>query len=131
MKFTKEYINECIVPCDDYCNSNLEPHNGVLRVQIDPTKELDMIMDEVRKDGGYIPFFDDSGDYDSEGWYDFDAYCTKDELLEFVGTVGNSTEEDDFAEYTFDFDDETKRLFIKRLKEYFGEEWDEAFERRD
>lgn len=32
---------------------------------------LDALADELRKKEGELPFFDDSGDYDYDGWYDF------------------------------------------------------------
>ena len=32
---------------------------------------LDALADKMRKADGEFPFFDDSGDYDDDGWYDF------------------------------------------------------------
>lgn len=42
-----------------------------VRLQLASTKGLDAIADELRKAEGDLPFFDDTGDYDDIGWYDF------------------------------------------------------------
>lgn len=80
------------------------------------TLELCRAADTVRKAEGKLPMFDTSGEYDTEGWYDFNV-CLNTFMKYHVDTcitftVCNGQDDDDEQTYTIDMsEDEQKALW--------------------
>lgn len=113
MKF---YINET-------AGDGYSPYN----ILLDDTKELNSIADEQQKAKGKLPLFDDSGEYDDTGWYDFFLECNINGVKrlyyeyglngEFLGEI-NLTEQDKMEAFKAVLD-----FFggIEEYKEYINE----------
>ena len=91
------------------------------------TEPLNRIADEIRVENGHLPCFDDSGEYDDDGWYRF-----------FVTLYGvwpgcencivfryeNGEEESD--EYEIPLTDHQRELLFASLNAYCEDEFDET-----
>lgn len=129
MNLTEEYINTNIEFADCYSNEYPEAYNGVLELRIEPTGMLEKEMDKVRKAKGLVPFFDCSGEYDADRWYNFDVFCEKDNFVSLTCTIGDCEEDDDGTQgYYLALSEETGDLIYKRVRSLIGEEkWNEIF----
>lgn len=58
-----------------YINETASDGYNPYRVLLDDTHELNMIADKNQKADGKLPCFDNSGEYDDVGWYDFFLEC--------------------------------------------------------
>lgn len=129
MKLSKEYINTNIELTDCYSNEYPEAYKGVLMLQIEPTGTLEKEMDRIRKAKGLIPFFDYSGEYDADRWYNFDVFCKKDKFVSLTCTIGDCGEDDDGTQsYDLDLDKQTEMLLYNRIRSLMGEaQWNKIF----
>lgn len=90
------------------------------------THELNMIADAIRKEAGELPMFDDSGEYDDQGWYNFsvgiNTYTNShaDNRIEFVvcNGIGNDNEQSYYIDLT---DNEQMRLYAVLDEQCRGE----------
>lgn len=88
---------------------------------LEDTHELNMMADVIRKSEGYLPMFDDSGEYDDDGWYNFSVGIntfTKyhvDTAIEFV--VCNGSQADDEQTYLIELDETEQETLWKVLDE--------------
>ena len=121
------------------CASNDDPYadEGILSVRIADTPYLNHVLDDMRKANGYKPFYDHSGEYDENGWYDFYAVLNHDELLEIEGCVSEDCDADADAGSAYSIDDfgsYEKEMLFKRIKSLVAdndEQWDKLFKEDD
>ena len=81
MKITKENVGEIvsinfneeiIYGEDEACiNTDVPMKFATVNFQLWSTGELVRLADKMRKEKGFLPMFDASGEYDCDGWYDF------------------------------------------------------------
>lgn len=83
---------------------------------------LNSLADKMRKEDGELPFFDESGEYDDDGWYDFFI-----DLNGYTGThVANCiyARAYDQEEYCIDLSEEEQEYVYQVLeKDAHIEEW--------
>ena len=104
------------------------------------THPLNVIADAMRKELGYLPMFDDSGEHDEDGWYNFRIgingctdtrhYNHTDNYIEF--SVESPNAADDYKTYTIDLTEDEQIEMYKVLNEQciekFGQSCDELLE---
>ena len=122
---TKEFINDAIFVTYFDRHEEDEAH-----VWIEDTKDLDYMMDEIRKAKRLPTFFIENDEMDLNGWYDFKLYFTQEEVTSFCAIVCNGSScysEDD--EYEIPLTAEEKVWMFERIKSEIGErEWNYLWE---
>ena len=132
--FRKEDIEELAL---HDCESNDNPEtneDGTLTVWIDPGTKLENVLDEVRKNRGYRPFFMDDEECEFGGWYEFYANVSRDGSTRIAGEVSIEcdTLDDDSNMYEIILTGEQSRWLHDRIRNLFGEEkWNEIFEEKE
>ncbi len=129
-ELTEKFFTKCIRLADSVINDELEVDDGMLTVKIEPTGELDAIMDVMREDDGYNPFFHSQyGDeLDEDGTYDFFAYLTRHSVDALHGVPVGSDSEDDGYTYDIPLNVFQKGWLHDRIKALIGyDEWERLF----
>lgn len=96
------------------------------------TVELSNIADAMRKKLGYLPMHDDSGEYDEDGWYNFNiginGYTDSmvDNCIEF--SVDSPNADDDWQTYTIPLTEEEQVEVFKVLNEQCIREYGQSCE---
>lgn len=97
------------------------------------THKLNKIADDMRKEKGYLPFFDMSGEYDWDGWYSFDIeiYCNDDKpkLSSKIDFTPYNTSGDDYEKlYAIELTEEEQKEIFEVIMEKAGELLRESIE---
>lgn len=123
MRLTDEQIaNITTTDYYDFCEGVEPDSKGEDLIHIEPEVFFDEFLDKKRKENGYLPLFDDSGDYDSEGWYEqrIRVNVNTKKAESFVAWTENTNDDDEII-YEEPFDEEIQEKIYNRIVEYLGE----------
>lgn len=92
-----------------------------VRVFLESREGLCKLADDMRKADGYLPFFDYSGDYDDNGWYDFsidlNGYNKHHVDTVIFATAINGFGDTEQTEYMIELSDEEQEYIYEQLNE--------------
>ena len=89
---------------------------------LENTQELDEQADSLRRAKGFIPMYDDSGEYDEDGWYDFYLEVLADEEVKFhlFFIVDSETAEDAHEDYDLPCPEDIERQLNRELGQIYN-----------
>lgn len=127
MNFTKEFtknaiwvdFGEEIMYGEDQAYINYPVSFPTVNFYLHDTNELITIADNMRKEKGFLPFFDDSGEYDWDGWYNFyigiNGFSKTKLDTSIMFTVASETQSDDNETYYIDLSEEEQLIIYAEL----------------
>lgn len=133
-ELNEAYFNKAIHVLDfeDGQIEDAEAICGEISVTVDPTVTFDQMIDSIRKEDGWLPLFDCDGDYDEDGWYDYNVVITRNEATGIEATLGFSKERDTNV-YEIPLTDDQRRWLFSAVKKQYccGNEleWNKLWDR--
>ncbi len=129
MRLDKTEVEDNIFIAGWYDMDDAVARDGELYVAIDETCFLEGEADKVMKANGALPFFDYSGEYDPDGWYDMYLLCGEDSVKALVFRPQETKQELE-EEYEIPTDPVTRAAMFDRIESLFGaERWQKIFGR--
>ncbi len=130
MLFASHYINENINLAPTFRNLLYDNTGMTIRIDIEPTEMLDTLMDRLRQEEGYRPFYKHRKNVDKNGWYNYFVECTQAKCVGMYGVPENSESADDGVEYELPLAEKQKSWMYDRVRSLIGmKQWEDAFAR--
>ena len=134
-ELNEAYFRTCL-SCPDWEDGYFEHQigkDGTISLWVNPTGTFEIIIDRIRKGIGKVPMFDDSGEYDCDGWYNFYVNTTESEVLSITAEVDSLDERnrEDYNKYEIPLTQEQKLWVFNAIKELYAQEnrgtWEELW----
>ena len=126
--FTEYEMNEAYfktaLSCPDWEDGYFDHYvddDGLISLWINPTGTFDVIIDRMRKGMGKVPMFDDSGEYDCLGWYNYYVNMNENEVVSITANVDSTDirNRDDYNDYEIPMIKEQKKWAFDAIKQLY------------
>lgn len=108
----------------------IDIYDDIKWFNLEDTKSLCAIADEIRKYHGYRPMFTGPEDeMDVDGWYDFMAGVSPDNHVKLSFVVCNTVSGDNDDVYDIEIDDDEERAVYKKLESELKSKLDTTFDK--